>query len=135
MDIDKIYNILEGKVGIVNSRNAINLICSSIGGHFLNLQNMKIRNTLGESPIQKQGSTISLRNHLLFIRPSGFGKSLLLRTAEYMLPKEMRQDNISLDSPNEPDNNQSNLKINYNDNSGKVVRYMTTITEAGAVGT
>jgi len=41
MNISDAYNILENKVGIVNSRNAINLICSSIGGHFLNLQNLK----------------------------------------------------------------------------------------------
>ena len=139
MNINDIYNILEGKVGIVNSRNAINLLCSSIGGHFLNLQNLKIRNVYGEAPIQKQGSIISLRNHLLFIRPSGFGKSLLLRTAEYMLPKEMRQDSFDFELTEQTEktdkNSQAPLKINYNDNAGKVVRYMTTITEAGAVGT
>jgi len=139
MDISKIYNVLEGKVGIVNSRNAINLICSSIGGHFLNLYNLKVRNTMGTAPIQKQGSIISLRNHLLFIRPSGFGKSLLLRTVEHMLPEEMRRENqILTDITNESSSNDQNtetLKINYNDNAGKIVRYMTTITESGAVGT
>ena len=133
MNISDAYNILENKVGIVNSRNAINLICSSIGGHFLNLQNLKFKHTLGEAPIQKQGSSISLRNHLLLVRPSGFGKTLLLRTAEYMLPKEMRQNQCNI--PEVVETNSDEPKINYNDNAGKVVRYMTTITEAGAVGT
>jgi len=138
MDISKVYDVLEGKVGIVNSRNAINLICSSIGGHFLNLYNLKVQNVMEKAPIQKQGSVISLRNHLLFIRPSGFGKSLLLRTAEYMLPEEMRRENQLMTDITDTDTGDTEgnaLKINYNDNAGKIVRYTTTITEAGAVGT
>jgi len=56
-----------------------------------------------------------------------------------MLPEEMRRENqILTDITNESSSNDQNtetLKINYNDNAGKIVRYMTTITESGAVGT
>jgi hypothetical protein len=85
-EINKLYNIIENDIGIINSRNASTMLFTSIGCHFLNLYQK-------ENPIiLKGGKPVDLRKHLMFIRIPGAGKSTLLNLLYDMIPLDLKEE-------------------------------------------
>ncbi|MBA2851732.1 putative transcriptional regulator [Methanococcus maripaludis] len=75
-------------MGIVSSRNAVNMIFTSLGGHYMNLLQ---KTSDAVNPVRKNGSIVDTRKHLMFIRPPGFGKTMMLKGLLYdVLPEETK---------------------------------------------